>query len=95
MPDCCLLQSAAECNYYMGNITLGLGRGFIGLTTEMSSQDGECHFVVNTTSTSVMKMLDRQKRRRHEDVRPATGRFDTLRAACREVLHSYYMRIRV
>ena len=42
---------------------------------------GECHFVVNTGSISVMKMLARQKRHRHEDVRPATGRFDTLRAA--------------
>jgi len=44
--------------------------------------------VVNTSSNSVMKMLARQKRRRHEDVRPATGRFDTLGEACREILHS-------
>jgi hypothetical protein len=89
------LLFAAECKYYTGNITLGLGRAFIGLATEMSSQYGECHFVVNTSSTSVMKMLARQKRRRHEDVRPNTGRFDSLREACREVLHSYYMRVRV
>lgn len=89
------LLFAAECKYYIGNITLGLGRAFVGLATEMSSQYGECHFVVNTSSTSVMKMLARQKRRRHENVRPATGRFDTLREACREVLHSYYMRVRV
>jgi hypothetical protein len=94
-PRSARLLFAAECKYYTGNITLGLGRAFIGLATEMTSQYGECHFVVNTTSTSVMKMLARQKRRRHEDVRPATGRFDTLREACREVLHSYYMRVRV
>jgi len=89
------LLLAAECKYYVGSITLGLGRAFIGLATEVSSQYGECHFVVNTTSPSVMKMLARQKRRRHEDVRPATGRFETLREACRELLHAYYMRVRV
>jgi hypothetical protein len=89
------LLFAAECKYYLGNITLGLGRAFIGLATEMSSQYGECHFVVNTSSPSVMKMLARQKRRRHEDVRPATGRFESLREACRELLHGYYMRLRV
>jgi len=94
-PRSARLLFAAECKYYLGNITLGLGRAFIGLATEMTSQYGECHFVVNTTSPSVMKMLARQKRRRHEDVRPATGRFESLREACRELLHSYYMRVRV
>jgi hypothetical protein len=94
-PRSARLLFAAECKYYLGNITLGLGRAFIGLATEMSSQYGECHFVVNTSSPSVMKMLARQKRRRHEDVRPATGRFESLREACRELLHGYYMRLRV
>jgi hypothetical protein len=86
---------SAECKYLADNVPLYLGRGFVGLVTELTSQYGECHFVVNTSSSHVMKMLARQKRRRHEDVRPGTGRFETLQAACRETLLSYFMRERI
>jgi hypothetical protein len=94
-PRSARLLFAAECKYYASDISLGVGRSFVGLATELSSQYGECHLVVNTKSDPVMKMLARQKRRQHEEVRPATGRFETLRGACRNVLHSYYMRVRV
>ena len=86
---------SVECKFLAGNVPLYLGRGFVGLATELSSRYGECHFVVNTSSSHVMKMLARQKRHRHEDVRPGTGRFETFQSACRETLHSYFMRERI
>ena len=85
---------SAECKFLAGNVPLYLGRGFVGLVTELRSQYGECHFVVNTSSCHVMKMLARQKRHRHEEVRPGTGRFETFQSACRETLQSYLMRKR-
>ena len=69
---------SAECKFLAGNVPLYLGRGFVGLVTELSSQYGECHFVVNTSSSQVMKMLARQKRHCHEEVRPGTGRFENV-----------------
>ena len=84
----------AECKFLAGNVPLHLGRGFVGLDTELKSQYGECYFVANTSSSSVMKMLARQKRRPHEEVRPGTDRFETFQAACRVTLQNYFMRKR-
>ena len=86
---------SAECKFLAGNVPLYLGRGFVGLAIELSSQYGECHFVVNTSSSHVMKMLARQKRCPHEEVRPGTGRFEAFQSACRETLNSYRMRKRI
>ena len=86
---------SVECKFLAGNVPLYFGRGFIGLATELSSLYGECHFVVNTSSSHVMKMLARQKRHRHEKVRPGTGRFETFQSACRATLQSYFMRERI
>ena len=94
-PRSARLVLAAECKFLADNVPLGLGRGFVGLVTELTSQYGECHFVVNTSSSHVMKMLARQKRRRHDNVRPGTGRFEMFQGACREALLSYFMRERV
>ena len=86
---------SVECKFLAGNVPLYLGRGFVGLDTELKSQYGECHFVANTSSSQVMKMLARQKRRPHEEVRPGTGRLTTFQGACRATLQSYFMRKRV
>ena len=48
-----------ECKFLAGNVPLHLGRGFVGLDIELKSQYGECYFVANTSSSSVMKMLAR------------------------------------
>ena len=88
------LVLSAECKFLAGNVPLYLGRGFVGLDTELKSQYGECHFVANTSSSHVMKMLARQKRRPHEEVRPGTDRFATFQGACRVTLQSYLMRMR-
>ena len=86
---------SAECKYLAANIPLYLGRGFVGLVTELSSRYGECHFVVNTSSVHVMKMLTRQKRYGHEEVRPGTDGLETFQFACRETLRNYLMRERI
>ena len=86
---------SVECKFLAGKVPLYLGRGFVGLDTELKSQYGECHFVANTSSSHVMKMLARQKRRPHEEVRPGTDRFAAFQAACRATLQSYFMRKRV
>lgn len=86
---------SAECKFLAGNVPLYLARGFVGLDTELNSQYGECHFVVNTSSLHAMKMLARQKRRPHDDVRPGTDRFAMFQAACRATLQNYVMRERV
>ena len=83
---------SAECKFLAGNVPLHMGRGFVGLVTELTSRYGECHFVVNTSSSHVMKMLARQKRYSHEDVRPGTNRFETFQSACRKMLDSYVQR---
>ncbi len=83
-----------ECKFLAGSVPLHLGRGFVGLDTELKSQYGECQFVANTSSSSVMKMLARQKRRPHEDVRPGTDRYETFQAACRVTLQNYFIRER-
>ena len=88
------LVFSAECKFLAGAIPLHMGRGFIGLATELTSRYGECHFVVNTSSPPVMKMLARQKRHRHAEVRPGTERFATFQSACRGILDSYVQRQR-
>ena len=86
---------SAECKFLACRVPLHMGRGFVGLATELSPRYGECHFVVNTSSTSVMKMLARQKRRCHEEVHPRTDRMETFQSACRVALQNYVMRERI
>lgn len=88
------LLFAAECKFLTSRVPLHYGRGFVGLATELSSRYGKCHFVVNTTSRSVMKMLSRQKRECHEGVRPGARSIETFRSACRLTLQQYFLRER-
>lgn len=44
-----------ECKFYASNIGLFLGRGFVGLCSDLSAR--ESFFVTNSTSTSVEKLL--------------------------------------
>lgn len=88
------LLFSAECKFLTSRVPLHLGRGFVGLATELGSQYGKCHFVVNTTSPSVMKMLSRQNRQCYEGVRPGTRSIETFRSACHLVLQQFYLRER-
>ena len=88
------LLFSAECKFLTSRVPLCLGRGFVGLATELGSQYGKCHFVVNTTSPSVMKMLSRQNRQCHEGVRPGARSIETFRSACHLVLQQYFLRER-
>jgi hypothetical protein len=93
-PKSSRLILAVECKFLAGLVPLHLGRAFVGLESDLSSQFGECHFVVNTSSMSVMKMLARQNRCSHEHVRPGSNRFDIFQNACRAGLVDYVMRER-
>ena len=88
------LLFAAECKFLASRVPLHYGRGFVGLATELSSRYGNCHFVVNTTSHSVMKMLARQKRQCHEGVHPGARSIETFRSACHLMLKQYFLRER-
>jgi hypothetical protein len=46
---------AAECKFYTSAIQLGLGRGFLGLTSDIHRK--ERHFVTNGHSSSVNKLI--------------------------------------
>ena len=93
-PRSAKLLFAAECKFLTSRVPLKYGRGFVGLSTELSSQYGKCHFVANTTSPSVMKMLSRQNRQCHEGVRPGSRSIETFRSACHLVLQQYVLRER-
>ena len=94
-PKSARLILSAECKFLASGVPLHMGRGFVGLDLELGSQYGECHFVVNTSSRSVMKMLSRRNRKCHERVHPGTGRLETFQSACRLALHNYVMRVRM
>ena len=45
----------AECKFFSSNITLGLGRGFVGLCSDLSAD--ESFFITNSGSISIEKLL--------------------------------------
>lgn len=93
-PKSSRLILSAECKYLAGPVPLHLGRAFVGLDSDLSSTYGQCHFVVNTTSLSVMKMLARQNRDGHEHVRPSGPGLAQFENACRAALVAFIRRER-
>lgn len=53
---------AIECKFYSSALSLGLGRSFMGLSTDLSSKD--TIFVTNSSSNSLEKLLDHHQRTR-------------------------------
>jgi hypothetical protein len=62
---------AIECKFYATTLQLGLGRAFIGLTTDMSAK--KTFFVTNTSSDSVERLLTGRKRDWERNVVPASN----------------------
>ena len=80
---------ATECKFYAATPSLGLGRSFLGLITDITAKD--CFFVMNRTAPSIERLLAR--RRRHtcrESIIPAnTTAVDLLMHSFRSAFHEY------
>lgn len=79
---------AAECKFYTSTPDLGLGRGFLGLNSDLSK---ECFFVMNISSRSIERLLSqRLKHRCREQVVPANaGAVSLLFHSFRSTFHEY------
>ena len=83
---------AAECKFYTSSLTLGLGRGFLGLHADTAYSNGERFFVTNTSSTSVEKLLSQHKKKWDHEVIPSSQSATRLRFAFQEVFKNYKAR---
>jgi len=82
----CLL--AVECKFYASNISLFLGRGFVGLCSDLSAR--ECFFVTNSGSTSVQKLLVHKRLSWESQLRPNQAVVvERFRNALQEVFKDY------
>jgi hypothetical protein len=83
------LLIATECKFYAATPSLGLGRGFLGLTDDITARD--CFFVMNRTAPSIERLLAR--RRRHmcrESIIPANpGDVELLMNSFRSAFREY------
>jgi hypothetical protein len=80
---------ATECKFYAATPSLGLGRGFLGLISDITAKD--CFFVMNRKAPSIERLLAR--RRRHtcrESIIPAnTDDVDLLMNSFRSAFREY------
>jgi len=60
---------AAECKFYAANLTIGLGRAFVGLCSDLSTR--ECFFVTNSSSVSVEKLLTHKRKQWQSQLQPS------------------------
>ena len=67
---------AAECKFYTSSIQLHLGRGFLGLTSDIHRKYR--YFVTNTGSPSVSKLIAHHQSEWECDVLPDTEEADAL-----------------
>jgi hypothetical protein len=62
---------ASECKFYSTTPGLYLGRGFLGLCSELSGRD--CFFVTNTVAPSVERLLSHKKKKWDHQIVPGSG----------------------
>ena len=58
-----------EAKYYTTSVTLGLGRAFLGLTTDFSSSNS--FFITNTSSNSIESLLSHKKKKWEHNILPS------------------------
>jgi len=99
--DTCRVQSvpprshkillAIECKFYSTILSLGLGRAFIGLTTDISAK--RTFFITNTSSDSIERLLTGRRRDWEHNVVPSASLEVTrLTNAIQECFKSYKAR---
>lgn len=77
-----------ECKFYSDNISLALGRGFVGLCTDLSAE--ESFFVTNSGSISVEKLLTHKRLKWTSQLRPSQAVVvNRLRNEVQAVLKDY------
>ncbi len=77
-----------ECKFYASNIPLFLGRGFVGLYSDLSAR--ESFFVTNSGSDSVQKLLVHKRLKWESQIQPAQGvNVERFRNAVQEVFKDY------
>jgi hypothetical protein len=79
---------AVECKYYVStNPSLGLARGFLGLTQEIRSRD--CHFAINTSAEAIRKLLAHYDRKSSRNIDSGSAQNEFGRAKFRNVFENY------
>jgi hypothetical protein len=63
---------ATECKFYTSGLTLGLGRNFLGLQSDISIKHGGRYFVTNTSSGTIEKLLTEHGKDWGHDIIPAS-----------------------
>lgn len=82
---------AVEAKFYSASLSLGLGRGFIGLASDLSAKYS-C-FVANTTSASVARLLAHNKTQNwFDDATVGSNAVGRLESFFETVLHNYKAR---
>jgi hypothetical protein len=81
---------SAECKFYASDIPLGMARGFVGLTADLSAKDK--FFVVNTESDSVERLLTHHARGWENLIVPGSGTVSRLRHDFRAAYKKYKAR---
>jgi hypothetical protein len=77
-----------ECKFYASNISLFLGRGFVGLCSDLSAR--ESFFVTNSMSDSVQKLLVHKRLKWESQLQPSeTVNVERFRNAVQEVFKDY------
>lgn len=78
---------AAECKFYTSAIQLHLGRGFLGLTSEIHKRAR--YFVTNSTSASVGRLIAHYDTEWDDQVVPRSQAADSLRHSFMRVFRRY------
>jgi hypothetical protein len=87
-PRCSELWLAAECKFYSSQLSIDLGRSFLGLVKEIH-QDSR-FFVTNSASATLEKLLAHHKIRWQKELIPANADLvNRLRSLFEEVFQNY------
>ena len=81
---------AIEAKFYSANLSLGLARAYLGLTSDLSVKE-PC-FVANISSVSVAKLLAARTRNWQDNVVPDSQGASRLLAFTQDVFHRYQAR---
>jgi hypothetical protein len=86
-PRASKLLIAAECKFYTSAVQLHLGRGFLGLTSEIHRR--ERYFVTNGVSSNVTKLISHHKSEWDFGVLPNTPEANGLRYSLARAFRNY------
>jgi hypothetical protein len=81
---------SVECKFYSTDVPLGMARGIVGLTADLTAKDR--FFVVNTRSDSAERLLTHQKRGWEHLITPGSTTIIRLRNEFRTSFKHYKAR---